>query len=262
MGMLRWGAYQGDLRASKVSMATKISERVSSPRRETYPYGGVKAAMVEATVALIQERGPEHVTVREAARRAGVSSGAPFRHFPSRASLMTAAAEEAMRRFRAEIDAQMGCCYSQDPLVRLDALARAYLRWVVTNPTFFEILGDRRPLDLPGSPTLSRDLAQVAGLVTDLVATASTQGLLRSADVFNTTLNARTLIYGLARMYVDRQLIEFGIADPGAEAAMAVAVRHFLRMIAADPERHDFGVDTVEFRGGADRGSHDGRDIE
>jgi AcrR family transcriptional regulator len=235
------GLYSVRLEGPYAGIVTKSSKRKPRPRHETYAYGGVKAAMVEATVALIQERGPAHVTVREAARRAGVSSGAPFRHFPSRASLMTAAAEEAMRRFRAEIDAQMGCCESKDPLVRLDALARAYLRWAVSNPTFFEILGDRRPLDVAGSPTLTKDLAEVAGLVTELLAEAAAQGLLRSADVFNTTLNARTLIYGLARMYVDRQLLEFGIADPGAEAAMTAAVRHFLRLIASDPERHAFG---------------------
>ena len=223
-----------------MAIQTTTSDAAPPLRRETYPYGGVKAAMVEATVALIQERGPGHVTVREAARRAGVSSGAPFRHFPNRAALMTAAAEEAMRRFRAEIDASMGCCESQDPLVRLDTLARAYLRWVVRHPTFFEILGDRRLLDLTTSQTLEQDLLEMAGLVMGLVEAASAQGLLRSNDVFNTTLNARTLIYGLARMYVDHQLSEWGIADAASETAMAVAVRHYLRSIAVDPDRHAF----------------------
>ncbi|HEY3948158.1 TetR/AcrR family transcriptional regulator [Phenylobacterium sp.] len=209
-------------------------------RRSSYPYGAVREAMVEAAVALIQERGPGRVTVREAARRAGVSSGAPFRHFPTRAALMTAAAEEAMRRFRAEIDAAMAGSDSGDPLVRLGALARAYLRWAVRHPTFFEILGDRRLLDLSASKTLERDLAEAQALVVDLLAAASAQGLLRSDDLFNTTLNARTMIYGLARMYVDRQLGDFGIEDAAAEAAMAAAVRHFLRTLAVEPDRHAF----------------------
>lgn len=217
-------------------------ESPAPPRRSSYAYGGVREAMVDATVVLMQELGPAHVTVREAARRAGVSSGAPFRHFPNRAALMTAAAEEAMRRFRAEIDAAMASSDSPDPLVRLDTLARAYLRWVVRHPTFFEILGDRRPLDLTASETLGRDLVEVGALVVDLLAAAAAQGLLRSKDVFNTTLNARTMIYGLARMYVDRQLLEWGIEDPGAEAAMAEAVRHFLRTLAINPDRHAFEV--------------------
>ena len=50
--------------------------------------------MIAATIALVEEAGPEGVTVREAARRAGVSSGAPFRHFPNKTALMTAVAED------------------------------------------------------------------------------------------------------------------------------------------------------------------------
>ncbi len=65
---------------------------------------------------LAEEGGAEAVSVREAARRAGVSPGAPFRHFPSRDALMTAVAEEAQRRFRAEID--MAPCAPRRPTIR------------------------------------------------------------------------------------------------------------------------------------------------
>jgi AcrR family transcriptional regulator len=49
---------------------------------------------------MVGEGGREAVSDREAARRAGVSPGAPFRHFPSRDALMQAVAGEAQRRFR------------------------------------------------------------------------------------------------------------------------------------------------------------------
>jgi AcrR family transcriptional regulator len=214
----------------------------SPSSRPRYHHGALREAMVAATVALVEELGPERVSVREAARRAGVSSGAPFRHFPSRAALLTAAAEEAMQRFRAEIDVAMAAAQGKDPLVRLSALASAYLRWAVRNPTLFEILGDRRPLDLENHDKLRRDLTDTQALVMTLLLEASALGLLRSDDVFNLALNARTMIYGLAHMYVDRQLLEWGIDDAGAEHAMAGAVNHYLRGIAADPDRHEFLV--------------------
>ena len=198
--------------------------------------------MVEATVALVQELGPEQVSVREAARRAGVSSGAPFRHFPNRAALLTAAAEEAMRRFLAEIETAMATVAAEDPLVRLSALALAYLRWAVRNPTLFEILGDRRMLDLKASASLRGDIAATQALVVALITEASAQGLLRSTDVFNQALNARAMAYGLARFHIDRQLIEWGVAEAAAEQTMAAAMRHYLRGIAVDPDRHAFVV--------------------
>jgi len=198
--------------------------------------------MVEATVVLVQEKGPEQLSVREAARRAGVSSGAPFRHFQSRAALLTAAAEEAMRRFRVEIDAELAKVAKRDPLVRLSALAAAYIRWAVRDPTLFEILGDRRPLDLSTSDTLRRDIDETQALVMALLSEACAQGLLRSNDVFNLALNARTLVYGMAHMFVDRQLSEWGVEDAAAEQVMAGAMRHYLQGIAVNPERHDFVV--------------------
>jgi hypothetical protein len=147
-----------------------------------------------------------------------------------------------MRRFKAEIDAAMALAQGQDALVRFSALARAYLRWAVANPTLFTILGDRRPLDLEGSPGLRRDMADIQALVIDLLTQASDKGLLRSNDVFNLALNARTMAYGLCRMYADRQLLEWGIADADAEQVMAKAMRHYLRGIAFDPDRHAFYV--------------------
>jgi AcrR family transcriptional regulator len=225
-----------------VAARSPKTNAAEATRAQPYHHGRLREAMVEATVALVQERGPEQVSVREAARRAGVSSGAPFRHFPNRAALLTAAAEEAMRRFRVEIDAALAEVADKDPLVRFSALAAAYVRWSVRNPTLFEILGDRRPLDLTTSEALRRDIAETQALVISLLTEASAQGLLRSDDVLNMALNARTMAYGMAHMFVDRQLVEWGVDDGAAERMMAAAMRHYLRGLAVDPDRHDLCV--------------------
>src|SRR5712692_6819991 len=86
--------------------------------RRGYHHGNLRKALVEATLRLIEEGGPASVTVRDAARRAGVSSGAPFRHFSNREALMAAVAEEAQRRFRAEIAAALAKVTTSDPLAR------------------------------------------------------------------------------------------------------------------------------------------------
>src|SRR5713101_6424822 len=100
-------------------MATRPARRKAPAK--PYHHGDLRAALVDASLAIIEERGPEQVSVREAAKRAGVSSGAPFRHFPSRTALMTAVAEEAQRRFRAEVDATLAAAPSE-PLARFHAL--------------------------------------------------------------------------------------------------------------------------------------------
>src|SRR5258708_23616495 len=77
------------------------------PARRNYHHGNLRQALIDAALELVREGGGEAVSVREAARRAGVSPGAPFRHFPTRTALMTAGSEESMRRFRAGVDAPL-----------------------------------------------------------------------------------------------------------------------------------------------------------
>src|ERR1700760_4434311 len=98
-----------------------------------YHHGDLRRVLIDAALKLAEEGGPEAVSVREAARRAGVSPGAPFRHFESRGALMTAVAEEAQRRFRAEIEAALKEAPAREPLERFRAFGLAYLRWAMRN---------------------------------------------------------------------------------------------------------------------------------
>ena len=56
--------------------------------RTSYHHGNLREALVEATVALIEEKGPLAFTLTEAARLAGVSAAAPYRHFKGRDELL------------------------------------------------------------------------------------------------------------------------------------------------------------------------------
>src|SRR5580693_565532 len=90
--------------------------RRPAPPPKPYHHGDLRRVLIDAALQLVEEGGAEGLSVREAARRAGVSPGAPFRHFSSRAALMTAVAEEAQRRFRAEIEAALKEAPARDPL--------------------------------------------------------------------------------------------------------------------------------------------------
>ncbi|MFX8856410.1 TetR/AcrR family transcriptional regulator, partial [Acinetobacter baumannii] len=83
------------------------TERDRPKPRADYHHGDLRRALVAAALALAKELGPDGVTVREAARRAGVSPGAPFRHFSDRTALMTAVAEEAMAKLRENVEQEV-----------------------------------------------------------------------------------------------------------------------------------------------------------
>ena len=78
-----------------------------SKKRRSYHHGDLRRALMDAAVALCRERGPHGFTMREAARRAGVSSGAPYKHFRDQKELMCAVAAEGMRLRAAAMDAAL-----------------------------------------------------------------------------------------------------------------------------------------------------------
>ena len=198
--------------------------RHRAPAEKPYHHGDLRRVLIDAALKLVEEGGPEAVSVREAARRAGVSPGAPFRHFESRAALLTAVAEEAQRRFRAEIEAALAKAPAGDPLKRFRSFGLAYLRWAMKNPAHFEIISSGRHFDHDGARELSRDNAELVALTERMLADAHAQGQLRTADLKRIKIAGRALVYGFARMNIDGHFPRWGVAkaeiEPMAEAVI------------------------------------------
>jgi AcrR family transcriptional regulator len=198
-----------------------------------YHHGDLRRVLIDAALVLAKEGGPDAVSVREAARRAGVSSGAPFRHFPSRDALMTAVAEEAQRRFRTELDAALAQAPSDDPLARFRSLGIGYLRWAMRNPAHFEIISTGRFFYHDKATQLSRDNAELIGMSERLLAEAFANGALRVADLKQVQIAGRALVYGFARMNIDGHFARWGIDEAEAGRTAAGIIDLFIDGIAA-----------------------------
>lgn len=218
-----------------------------SARARTAPYhhGDLRQAMIEAAVALVEEAGAENLSIREAARRAGVSSGAPFRHFPSKTALMTAVAEDGMQRLTAAVAQRIARCKSDHPLARLMAIADAYTHWAVTYPTHYRVVGDRTQIDFEGSPILTGGAQSIRAEMSRLFEQAKSRKLLRDEDIDRIHFECRAFAYGLARMCVDGHLREWGIAKSKAAEAMRAAFRSYLIALAANPAAARRALDTA-----------------
>src|SRR4051812_34833942 len=145
--------------SAKTPSAKPRRRATPPPAPKPYHHGDLRRVLIDAALQLVNEGGVDAVSVREAARRAGVSPGAPFRHFPSRDALIKAVAEEAQRRFQAEIEQALADAPADDPLGRFRRIGIAYLRWALHNPTHFEIISSRRLFDHDNAEGVSRDNA-------------------------------------------------------------------------------------------------------
>ena len=206
----------------------------SRPARDTassraYHHGDLRRVLIDAALQLAAE-GAE-ISVREAARRAAVSPGAPFRHFPSRDALIGAVAAEAQRRFRQDVEDALSRAPA-DPLARLRAFGLAYLRWAMRNPAHFEIISTGRYFAHDASATLTSDNAELIALTEQMLAEAAQQGLLRSSDLKQMQIAGRALVYGFARMNLDGHLPRWGVGSDDIERMAESLVDFFIGAIA------------------------------
>ena len=199
--------------------------RRPGPRRAAaarpYHHGDLRRVLVEAAFELVGEGGAGAVSVREAARRAGVSPGAPFRHFASRDALLAAVAEEAQRRFRAEIDKALASAPADDPLQQFRCVGLAYLRWAMCNPTHFEVISSRHLFEHGKSAAVSAGHAEVIGLTERILREAHARGQLGTSDLKMVLIGGRALVYGFARMAIDGHFPRWGVAE-GDRTAEAI----------------------------------------
>lgn len=183
-----------------------------------YHHGNLVEALIEATITLIEEKGVENLTVRDVAKKAGVSSGAPFRHFASKTALLTAVAEQAMARLTASVGTALAEVPDGRPLDRLHAMGRAYLGWALENPTHFQIISSRTLIDFRSSERLVKENEDLRLIMIALIGQAQANGELRSDIEANDLLvSARGFAYGIARMWVDGHYSEWKITRPPAE---------------------------------------------
>src|ERR1700727_1160731 len=104
-----------------------------------YHHGNLKEALLQAALGLIAEKGPAGFTFAEAARWAGVSPAAPYRHFRDREELM---ASVALRGFE-QFEAALRSAWDEgrpDVFVALDRLGKAYLGFANAEPAYYSAM--------------------------------------------------------------------------------------------------------------------------
>ncbi|WP_230684902.1 TetR/AcrR family transcriptional regulator [Cellulomonas sp. JZ18] len=106
--------------------------------RAGYHHGALRTALLEGAREMLVERGPDGFSLNALARRVGVSTAAPYRHFADRDALLCALADEGYVAFGAALDAAVHA--SSGPRDRLRRLGIAYLRYAAENPAVFAIM--------------------------------------------------------------------------------------------------------------------------
>jgi AcrR family transcriptional regulator len=138
--------------------------------RRGYHHGNLREALIRAALNLIAEKGPAGFTFADAARSAGVSSAAPYRHFRDRQALLADVARRGFELFEERLDRAWNEG-RPDPFLAFENVGRAYLAFAREEPAFYSAMFEAG-LPFDGDPEL-REAADRAFAV-----------LRRAADAF------------------------------------------------------------------------------
>jgi AcrR family transcriptional regulator len=202
-------AHHRTLRGSQLAAKTRSrqdSDVGRGPKRAAaYHHGDLARALLEATLELVEQRGPEGFTLRAAAKLAGVSDAAPYHHFADKDALLATLAEEGFDKLHERL-AQAGTAEGLSSAERARAMGVAYVVFAAQNPAYFRVMfrqSYKQHLKHPG-------LARSAGRAFELVRGAlfGALGSEKAARVPATQLiyGSWALVHGLAFLAIEGHL--------------------------------------------------------
>ena len=186
-----------------------------------YHHGNLRTALLEQAERTVRERGVQALSLRELAREAGVSHGAPRRHFPDRQALLDALAETGFARLGSELQAAADAAGEAfEP--RMRATAAAYVRFATDDAALLELMFAGKHREGAGALQAAADRA--FGVLLELIEQGQAEGALERGEPERVGLVLFATIQGIAA------LVTGGMVEPGqVDALVGDAIAHFLR---------------------------------
>jgi AcrR family transcriptional regulator len=173
-------------------------------RAKPYHHGNLREALLESALRLIAEVGPAGFTLRELARRAGVSHNAPYRHFRDRDDLMAAVATQGYRELTQAM--RRAAEDHGDRLDRLKQAGLAYIAFALRRPEHFAVMFDG-PVFLKTEDPQSAEAAKEAfSTLVGFVRGCQEAGRFPAGDPQSFTLLAWSMVHGVAKLAITGRL--------------------------------------------------------
>ncbi len=174
------------------------------PGPKPYHHGALHAALIDASIALARQGGPDKVILREAARAAEVSHSAAYRHFADRDALLAQVSQHARQELADEMRRRVK--RARNPRQRLRAVGTAYIEFALREPGLFRTAFVAHPA--PAPPDSSAEVAAldpyaILGQVLDEAAAA---GLIDPEVRPGAEIAAWSAVHGLANLLLDGPL--------------------------------------------------------
>lgn len=188
-----------------------------------YHHGDLRRALTTGALELLAEHGPSGLTLRGAARKAGVSEAAPYRHFADKEALLASVAEEG---FRALADEVKGSILGiEDPLEAFRAHGLAYIRFALQHPHYYRVMFGAEVVDMQAYPSLLETAADSFVLLHQSISACQASGDVVDEDPDELAIAAWSVVHGMSLLVIDGQIPEMGTTGEAQVRALELAER-------------------------------------
>ena len=189
--------------------------------KKPYHHGDLSRQLIAVGEAVLAERGLAGLSLREVARRLGVSHNAPFKHFASREALLAAMAEAGFE----ELGQRLAAADAGPPEKYVVARGLAYVGFALERPTLFRLMFSGE-IDMDRFPELAQRAEWSLGAVGGRIADA-----FGSEAIADATLSAWAFVHGLSHLLLDGQIppeMRAGRSDQELARGVVAAMAHGL----------------------------------
>ena len=165
----------------------------------SYHHGGLRAAVIAEGLSQLKNETVEALSLRQIARNVGVSATAIYRHFPDKASLLSALARAGFE----SLGAQQSGAAEIGGKGSFAAVGQAYVRFAIANPSLFRLMFSTS-LDRTGSAEECDQTSPFQLLRSGVVALLPKES--SRTDELVSMLRAWSLVHGLAMLILDQQV--------------------------------------------------------
>ena len=211
---------------------TKKAPKGGVKKADSYHHGDLRAALIEAGFAMLKKEGAHQLSLREVARRVGVSHMAPYRHFPDKEALLAAIAQTGFEKLGKKVSAAIAA-EEKSPLAQMEAAAVAYVRFALEDTEHIKVMFGGFISDRTKYPATREAAMSNFEMILGILSSCQSQGLVRKMPVEQQALAAWSAVHGIAMLLVENQLQFLDIDAKQAEEVSRFVARTVLAGLKA-----------------------------
>lgn len=188
---------------AKKESVPKGEVEIKNPER--YHHGNLKESLVRMGLEILVKEGAESLTLREVARRVGVSHAAPYRHFADKNELIVAIADEGFTLLDEKLEETLVHNSKQDVASQITELAWTYVKFTFHHRPHMKVMFGSYVTDFTKYPGMEAKITRGRDLLEAVILEGQKQKKLRASDLRLMALSCWSMVHGVAMLLVERR---------------------------------------------------------